>query len=217
MGREPSSLLLLLSTLLFGASCTVSTTRRQPIPEENEPANRGGSRTAIRYDHANDSPEISRSSGNAGGVVVLWPRILPRTEDPKILDLANKVQARLERIAKKSTSDVDRRPSPERVCPKGEGCKATSLGAVIAVKDKGCAVVATVGPAGVQPVKLVPLAATVKLDKDTSPFREPPENLVVVQEFVPCDKLIADLDSNVTLEGEEAASKAVEAAKSTAP
>jgi hypothetical protein len=60
-----------------------------------------------------------------------------------------------------------------------------SLGAILAVKEQGCAVVALVGPSGTQPVTLVPLAGDAKLSATTSPFREPPENLVTVSEFVP--------------------------------
>lgn len=181
-----------------------------PIPDDDAPQRRAAQRNSVHYSGGgNDAPEISRSTGEAGGVVVLWPRILPKSEDPKVLELATRVQARLERIAGKASSNVDRRPSPERVCPKGEGCRAASLGAVLATKGGGCAVVALIGPPGVKPVQLVPLSGTVKLDAETSPFREPPENLVVVQEFVPCDKLLADLDSNVTLEGEENVAKAL--------
>lgn len=202
---------LLLVGCLTG--CTVSTTRRQPLPKEDEPARTTGPGTAIHYANSQNSPEISKSQGTAGGVVVLWPRIIPRSDDPKVADFANRVQARLERIAGKASSTVDRRPSPERVCPKGEGCKAVSLGAVFAMKDQGCAVIAVVGPPGTKDVKLVPLAGSVKLASETSPFREPPENQVTVTEFVPCEKLLMDLEQNVILEGEENVAKAVEAAK----
>jgi hypothetical protein len=56
-------------------------------------------------------------------------------------------------------------------------------------------------------VTLVPLAGDAKLSATTSPFREPPENLVTVSEFVPCDKLLQDLETNVILEGEANVSK----------
>jgi hypothetical protein len=84
---------------------------------------------------------------------------------------------------------------------------------VLGVKERGCAVVAVIGPPGVQPVKLVPLVGGIKLASDTSPFREPPENQVTVQEFMACENLLKELESNATLEGEEKTAKALEAAK----
>ncbi|MBK6516311.1 MAG: hypothetical protein IPG04_19955 [Polyangiaceae bacterium] len=198
---------LLLITLLCCSACNVSTTRRKPIVEPEQAAHRGTTRTSVQYAHANDAPEISRGTGDAGTVVVLWPRVLPKTDDPKISDLAGRVQIRLDRLAAKTGKKVDRRPAPERVCPKDAGCKGVSLGAILAVKEQGCAVVALVGPSGTQPVTLVPLAGDAKLSATTSPFREPPENLVTVSEFVPCDKLLQDLETNVILEGEANVSK----------
>src|SRR4051812_28885981 len=76
------------------AGCNVSTTRRMPVPEDRELERHEGK--SVVYDHANDTPEISRSRGTAGGVVVLWPRIVPRSEDPAVLDLATRIQAKLE-------------------------------------------------------------------------------------------------------------------------
>lgn len=195
--------------LLLATACNVSTTRRKPIVEPESAPPPGGTRSSVQYAHANDAPEISRGVGDAGTVVVLWPRVLPKTDDPKAKDLAERVQIKLDQLAAKSGKKVDKRPAPERVCPKGEGCKGVSLGAVLAIKDKGCAVVALVGPPGVQPVTLVPLAGDVKLASTSAPFREPPENQVTVSEFVPCDKLLQDLETNVILDGEAAVSKAL--------
>jgi hypothetical protein len=65
--------------------------------------------------------------------------VLPKTDDPKISDLAGRVQIRLDRLAAKTGKKVDRRPAPERVCPKDAGCKGVSLGAILAVKEQGCA------------------------------------------------------------------------------
>ena len=144
--------------------------------------------------------------------MVLWPRISPRSEDPKVVELANRIQARLERAGKSGGDSADRRPSPERVCPR-EGCRGVSVGAVLAMKDKGCAVVATVGPAGAKPVTLVTLAGDVELKAKESPFRDPPENLLTVQEFVPCEKLLADLDGNASLPGEGKLGEAIAKAR----
>jgi hypothetical protein len=103
---------LLLITLLCCSACNVSTTRRKPIVEPEQAAHRGTTRTSVQYAHANDAPEISRGTGDAGTVVVLWPRVLPKTDDPKISDLAGRVQIRLDRLAAKTGKKVDRRPAP---------------------------------------------------------------------------------------------------------
>ncbi len=209
---RPSSIALVAVSSWALAGCLVSTTRDKPIIEDDGMKGRLKDGTAKHYGNSNDSKEISRSVGAPGGVVVLWPRIIPRTDDAMVHDIAFKVQARLERIAGKAATSVDRRPEPERVCPRGEGCRGASLGAVLAVKDKGCAVVAVVGPAGPKDERLVSLAGTVSLRSDTVAFRDPPENNVTVQEFVPCEKLLADLDANASLEGEEKVREAVDAA-----
>jgi hypothetical protein len=188
---------LCLPGLVLLAACGVSTLPQRPLDHEEEAETPGGSNKAIKYSHANDSTEISRSVGAPGGVVVLWPRIVPRSEDPATLAMAEQVESRLAALARKTAGDsVDKRPSPERVCPKDGGCRAASVGAVIAVKDKGCALVAVVSAPGIGPQKLVPWAGTVKLRSSEAPFREPPENEITVTEFVPCEKLVADLSSN---------------------
>ncbi len=202
---------LLSAALLLG--CGVSTIPQRPLHHEEEVEEPGGRNKAVHYSHANDSAEISRSLGAPGGVVVLWPRIVPRSEDPATLAMAEQVQARLATMAKKSAGDaVDRRPSPERVCPKDGGCRGASVGAVIAVKDKGCALVAVVSGPGIAPARLVPWAGTVKLRSSESPFREPPENEITVEEFVPCDKLAADLSANAPPGDESPVEAAISAA-----
>ncbi len=198
----------LLPWFLLCAACSVSTAPQKPFPKDDDTIQRK-ERGPVRYDRANDSAEISRGVGAPGSVVVLWPRIVPRSEDPATVELADWIQARLERIAKSTSDSVDRRPSPERVCPKGQGCKGTSLGAVLTTKDKGCAIVALVGPSGTSPVRLVPLAGTFELKQKETPFREPPENAVTVTEFVPCAKLKADLEANAVLPGEGEVSAAL--------
>lgn len=139
---------------------------------------------------ANDAPEISRSAGTAGGVVVLWPRIVqPRGAPPpdaSLRALAGRVQSELARIAKDSGAAVDLRPEPERVCPR-VGCQATRLGALVTRADHGCAVVAVVGRPGTSPARLVPWAGSVKLSASEVPFRSPPERVVHVEDYVPCD------------------------------
>lgn len=137
-----------------------------------------------------DSPEISRSVGEEGGVVVLWPRIIPRSEDPETIAIAEKVQSELAAAAGRALPDrpKDRRPQPERVCPKA-GCKAMHVGAVVTRKGDGCAVMATVGGSGTTPVKLVAWGGTVDVMQDIAQFRDPPENQMRVIEYAPCDAL----------------------------
>lgn len=200
-----------LWSCLLATGCAVSTAPQKPLPKDDDPQ-LGRDRGAVHYSKANDAPEISRGVGDEGTVVVLWPRIFPKSEDPKVVELATRIQSRLERAGKSGGGEADKRPSPERVCPR-EGCRGVSVGAVLAMKDKGCAVVATVGPPGAKPVALVTLAGEVELKAKESPFRDPPENLLTVQEFVPCEKLIADLDSNASLPGEAKLGEAIAKAR----
>src|SRR5690606_23761451 len=85
-----------------------------------------------------DGPEISRSVGEEGGLVVFWPRVIPRTDDAAIRGHAAKLQERLVAIAKKKyKSKIDVRPEPERVCPQ-RGCDAATLGVLLTHRDGGC-------------------------------------------------------------------------------
>src|SRR5262245_3461970 len=43
---------------------------------------------AIERDHSNDPPEVSRSRGQRGGVVVLWPRVAPSGDTPAAHEIA---------------------------------------------------------------------------------------------------------------------------------
>ena len=54
-----------------------------------------------------DAPEISRSVGQTGGVVVFWPRIVPRSVggDPQMHAIAQRLQ---ERLAAKEIEQIDK-------------------------------------------------------------------------------------------------------------
>jgi hypothetical protein len=163
-------------------------TKPEPAEPETETADpEGGPRTA----GANDAPEISRSLGAKGGVLVFWPRIIPATEDPTMRELAGKLQKRVSDVAGKAASGkpVDVRPEPERVCPQ-DGCDAMTVGALLVHKEGGCTVLALVSAPGEAPMKLVPWAGVMKLKADSVPFREPPENQLTVRDAVPCAELI---------------------------
>lgn len=141
-----------------------------------------------------DAPEISRSPGKAGGVVVLWPRIvLPRNSpepDAETRALAQRIQDRLAAIVRRAAAgrDVDVRPEPERVCPR-QGCQAASVGALVTKAGGGCAVLALVSDAGQAPARIVSWFGTVKLDSDHVPFREHAEKRVKVTDYGSCASL----------------------------
>lgn len=142
-----------------------------------------------------DGDEISRSRGRKGGVVVLYPRMVPDTVDPSMTALAGQLQQRLAASATRAVDDrpVDVRPAPERVCPQ-QGCKAASVSAFVGHHDGGCAVVAMVGSPGPSNRQLFPLVGTVNLQSAVTTFRQPPERLIVVTEFVPCTEVVGALD-----------------------
>jgi hypothetical protein len=152
--------------------------------------------TALAY--TGDAPEISRSPGRVGGVVVLWPRIVPATEDPGLQELAVTLQQRLRAIAEKAKPGalIDVRPSPQRACPIEAGCKGVSIGVLLAHDQGGCAAVATVAPAGTAPSTLVPWAGSVKLLSFETPFRDAPEKRVSIADFSSCDDLATELEAS---------------------
>jgi hypothetical protein len=142
---------------------------------------------------AADAPEISRSVGEAGGIVVLYPRIIPASDDKPIRELAKQVETHLRAVADQAApgAPFDVRPAPERVCPRS-GCTAVAVGAVLLHRDDGaCAVVVTVTPPGPSAAVLVPWVGALDLRSPTSPFREPPESYVVIRDFATCSDLVA--------------------------
>ena len=148
-----------------------------------------------------DGPEISRSLGKKGGVLVLWPRLLHegvQVEGDVANAAAAQVQAALVKIAQSLNERVDVRPAPERVCPKETGCRATALGAVVVVQGEGCAVVATISAPGASPAKLVPWVSKQTLKGKEVAFRKPPEAAVQVTDFTPCGELAAALEEGTS-------------------
>lgn len=132
-------------------------------------------------------PEISRSAGVSGGVVLLWPRVIPRSDDPQTEQDAAFVQGQLRAAIARALPGrpVDVRPNPERVCPRS-GCVGVSVGAVFMHKEAGCGVVATVSKPGTEPQRLITMAGALSLTAETAPFREPPETFVTVHDFDRC-------------------------------
>ncbi len=140
-----------------------------------------------------DGPHISRSVGEPGGLVVFWPRIIPKTDDANIQGYARALQQRLVAIAnKKFKGKIDVRPAPERVCPQ-QGCKAATLGVLFTHRGGGCTAVALFSRPGRSPIRLIPWAGVVTLKKDQVPFRAYPETQLSIQDAVPCADFVEAL------------------------
>ncbi|MEM6925688.1 MAG: hypothetical protein AAF602_02070 [Myxococcota bacterium] len=133
-----------------------------------------------------DGPEISRSRGSSRGLVVLWPRLVPETDDPVLRDLADRMKNRLYAAAAEVVPyrRVDVRPEPERVCPR-DGCRAPAVSVMIGHQEGGCVVVGLLQPPGPTPPVAWSVSGEVELIEPLA-FRTPPENAVVVREFTPC-------------------------------
>lgn len=145
-----------------------------------------------------DAPEISRSRGEQGGIVILFPRISGKNKgDAEAKDLARTVQGRLRALAATAAGDakIEMRPEPERSCPKPGGCNATSVGALVSKKGDSCIVVALVSKPGESPQTLVPWVGKMRLKQAQAPFREPPENQLMVDDFIPCTSVVDALSS----------------------
>lgn len=182
------------SILITGSGCLASTlpSETSDHPPGEIPTHKvGGDGRA----NPGDAPEISRSGGERGGVVVMWPRVIPK-DDPEARDLAGKVQQRLKELAKATFPDapIEVRPEPERVCAQS-GCDGVALGAVVTKRERGCAVIVVVGAPGPTPLKLVPWLGVIK-QKGEPPFREPPESYITIQEYGDCGKLADDLSAS---------------------
>jgi hypothetical protein len=143
---------------------------------------------------AGDSPQISRSVGEPGGVVVLWPRVIPATDTPATRHAAALVQAQLRKLVAETLAGrpVDTRPEPERVCPQA-GCKAMTVGALLIHSGDACAVVALISGPGRAPATLVPWAGRVDLKRVSIGFREPAESYVTIRDFQHCSALVEPL------------------------
>jgi hypothetical protein len=139
---------------------------------------------------------VSKSPGIAGGVTVLWPRIIPREIVDSNRDLAAALQEQMRRIVEKHLPGrpIDFRPEPERVCPK-EGCAGISVGLLLSRQQQGCLVLALISRPGVSPTKIVPWVGKVQLRSDTVAFREWPESQIVVSDLVPCNALLVTMDA----------------------
>ena len=139
---------------------------------------------------------VSKSAGAAGGVTLLWPRIIPREIVDENRDLAAALQQRMKSIIEKHLPGrtIDFRPEPERVCPK-TGCAGVSVGLLLSRQGQGCLVLALVSKPGASPTKIVPWVGKVTLRSDTVGFREWPESQITVGDYVPCNSLLTTMDA----------------------
>jgi hypothetical protein len=191
---------LCAALLLALGGCGPTTTEAADPSDTSETSNderQGG--------NPNDAPEISRSIGEEGGAIVFWPRISPRTDDPKYKELATMLQTKLAEITKRAFADrpVDVRPEPERVCPIKGGCKAATVGVVLGHFRDGCVAVALLSEPGESPQRLVIWAGEVELRKKEVEFRDPPEDQLTMKDLVPCGELAEALGTSEKDLGEE--------------
>ena len=139
---------------------------------------------------------VSKSAGAAGGVTLLWPRIIPRDIVDENRDLAAALQQRMKGMVEKHLPGraIDFRPEPERVCPK-TGCAGVSIGLLLSRQGQGCLVLALISRPGVSPTRIVPWVGKVQLRADTVGFREWPESQITVADYVPCTSLLTTMDA----------------------
>ena len=144
-----------------------------------------------------EEKHISRSVGEPGGILVFWPRIIPRDIVEQNHELAAALQRHTRTVVQRNLPgrSLDIRPEPERVCPQG-GCKAPSIGILLSREQQGCLVLALISKPGESATKIVPWAGDVRLKSDTVPFREYPEGQITVADYVPCTALLSTMDEN---------------------
>jgi hypothetical protein len=213
--EDSSDLLVAMAILSFiiaiiaigTASCGSSTPNRETVnfPDANDPA------YAAQFNQPMD-PRISTSAGKTGGVVVLWPRVVPGEGVDWLREHVVVVQKRLRQLAERvyENTPIDMRPEPQRTCPK-QGCAGVAVGALVLWSGNGCAVLALVSPPGQEPTSIIPWSGKVALKKQSVAFRSPPEDQVTTEDMVPCDEITETLDQ---LEPE--VEKAIRAAKESA-
>ncbi len=205
---RPRSFLLPPAALLCAVCLTACGGGTQTTPTPTSPAAAGSSSMATAAAapplNGSDAPVISRSGGQQGGIVVLWPRVIPAAGADALRPLALSLQTRLRGLAaaRFPSNRIDVRPEPERVCPRN-GCAAASVGAVLVHRGRGCAVLAYVSPPGKSPATLIPWSDNVELRARTVPFRAPPESSMAVHDLVPCDHLLDALGSHEAAIDEE--------------
>jgi len=133
---------------------------------------------------------ISRSRGEEGGVVVLWPRIIPAGERDSLRPTAQALQERLRAMVASALPGrpIDVRPENERVCPI-TGCLGSAVGLLLVRQGTGCVAITLLSDPGKSAQRLVGWAGGYTSPAEV-PFREPPESSVLVRDYVPCERLL---------------------------
>ena len=146
---------------------------------------------------AQDDPKISRSPGEPGGVVVLWPRVIPSDITDMNRRLIQDVQTHLRVVTQRTLPGrpLDVRPEPERTCRRS-GCEATAVNVLFTRHGDGCAVVAVITPPGPVESTLVPWAGGVELSRTQIPFRDAPESNLRVKDLARCSELLNVMRQN---------------------
>ena len=209
MRTTPGKALLLAAAMALGCAPTTSETpaSSQPGagPQLTATAAAPPPRAAPQAPVAETLEErhVSKSPGVAGGVTILWPRIIPRDIVDENRDLAAALQQQMRLMVEKHLPGrpVDFRPEPERVCPKS-GCTGVSVGLLLSRQGQGCLVLALVSRPGVSPTRIVPWVGKVQLRADTVGFREWPESQITVADYIPCNSLLTTMDAQEAAVGE---------------
>ena len=155
-----------------------------------------------------DGPRISTSRGPEGGVVVLWPRVIPSATAARVSEQARSLQRTLRQIVARARPGVaiELRPEPQRACPQA-GCLAIAVSLVLVHREDGCAAAVTVSPPGRVPGRLLAWSHGVQVRSASVPFRSPPESQLSVRDYRRCDSIVSELSQNT--EAIEAAIRAV--------
>jgi len=190
VNRTPLLVLLSLLSALFGACGGGEAVHpdpqhaNAPMPDARDPG------YAASFNRGTDDPRVSTSAGAEGGIVLLWPRVVPADESGSLGELPAILQSDLRDIVERvgGGRPLDVRPEPQRACPQS-GCLGTSIGIVLLQNGSGCAAAVTVSLPGQSPARLVPWAGALRLRNTMVPFREPPESQISVQDFGRCTEL----------------------------
>ncbi len=139
-------------------------------------------------------PRVSTSRGEEGGVVLLFPRVIPSDGAEAVQEQAAAIQERLRGLVENALPGrpIDQRPAPERVCPRA-GCVGIAVGAVLVHSGAGCAVVATVSRPGESASGLEPWTPATTVRSAVIPFREHPESQIAVRDYARCAELLDSL------------------------
>jgi hypothetical protein len=137
---------------------------------------------------------VCANHGVKGGAVALYPRIIPREASPKVEAVADALQLRLRDTiaAAMPGKPIETCPKPQRVCPQG-GCDGLGVGVLLLHKGDSCAALGLINTPGRSIIKIVEWGGKTDLKLTQVEYREPPESQVIVNDFIPCDELLDNL------------------------